>query len=72
MGLSRLILFLIFFTAGYWLWKRLSNKKKPKQHSSTATPMVRCNHCNLYLAQEQATLKNDQWYCCADHAHRDN
>jgi len=72
MGLSRLVLFLVLFTAGYWLWKKFSNQKKTKQPAATATHMVRCNHCDLYLAQEQATQKNDQWYCCADHARQDN
>lgn len=72
MGLSRLVLFLIFFAAGYWLWKKLSAQSKSKQPPTAAMNMVRCDHCDLYLPQEQAMHKNEHWYCCAEHAQRDN
>jgi len=72
MGLSRLVLFLVFFAAGYWLWRKLAASSKPKQPPSTSEHMVRCDHCDLYLSQEEATHKNQRWYCCAEHAQQGN
>ena len=71
MGLSRFIIFLALCAAGYWLWKKIqlntANRNQPQVQQEN---MVQCQHCNLFLPQQQAVRKANQWFCCDDHARR--
>lgn len=73
MGLIRLVLLAILAAGAWWLWrkvKRLSAKDRDNRLPQ-ATPMVRCEHCQLHLPQPSAIRHQDRWYCSDAHAKAD-
>lgn len=71
MGLPRLILVVLICAAGYVLWKKFQRQQIARQNQTSNQPdenMVQCRHCALFLPQQQAVRKANQWFCCDDHA----
>lgn len=68
MGLLRFFILIMALLAGYWLWKRYFSAPKRTDNLCENGPMVRCQHCQLYLPQHQAIQRHNQWYCSNEHA----
>ncbi|SDT93911.1 PP0621 family protein [Halopseudomonas salegens] len=73
MGLIKLIILIILIVACLTLWRRIqawhAANQAPSADPTKPPLMVRCQHCQLHLPQDQALQSGEYWYCC--HEHRD-
>lgn len=69
MGLFRLIIIALIVYLLIQIFKRITANKNPpstkKQDNSTA--MVQCKTCKLHIPENEALLKDGEYYCSQEH-----
>lgn len=68
--IMRLLVLIGLVGLAYYLLRRYlaPGRSEPKNQDRFA-PMVRCERCGLHLPKQEAVaLKNDEFYCCEQHA----
>ncbi len=71
--MARLILLLALLFIAWWLWQRRPRRRPPIVNTTepAEVPMVRCQYCGMHVPRDNAVSRNDQWYCCREHAQRE-
>lgn len=70
--MTRLILLLALLAGAWWLWQRRTRRQPALRPAETdSLPMVRCQYCGVHVPRDSAVSRNDQWYCCREHAERE-
>ena len=64
---------LLVIGAVFWLWRhnrRQDIREALAQQQAPRVPqaMVRCAHCGVHLARQDALQQGGQWYCGQEHA----
>jgi uncharacterized protein len=75
MFLSRLILLLVILGAAWYLWRRfgpllrrlLSGEAGKPAADTQAVVMLRCEHCGLHIASDEAVRDGQHVYCSEAH-----
>jgi len=74
----RSILLILLIWSLLWLAQRWYKKIKQKQNTSIQpqrktepSTMVRCDHCGLYLPEQEALHSGKARYCCEAHKQAD-
>ena len=64
---------LLVIGAVFWLWRHnrrqdIREAQAQQQASRVPQAMVRCAHCGVHLARQDALQQRGQWYCGQEHA----
>ncbi len=73
MFLMRLIVLLIIVAVLLWLLKRLfSPDPEPERlEAQNSENMRQCKYCGVHVPESSAVLRDEETYCCAEHAELD-
>jgi len=66
--LGKLLLLILVIVAAWWLAKGFRRNDAAGGASGTAPEqMVNCEHCGLYLPQDEAVRDGSRFFCCEEH-----
>lgn len=65
--LVRLIIFIALVTVIILLYRRFVGAFKAKPERLAAA-MKKCAHCGIHIPAGEAVIRDDEYYCCEDHA----
>ncbi len=70
MPLFRLLIITLVIGVGFYIYRRLTMKPPPPTNSTqvNSTHAVKCALCGLHVPDDEAIRRNNQTYCCQDHA----
>ena len=69
----RLLIIIMVIFALYYLSRRILSGTAARPDDSPGirrSKMVKCGYCQVYIAEEEAVGKPDDYYCSADHRNR--
>lgn len=71
----KFLVVLVVIAVAFGVWNHNRKQALRARQAAKAPPpplvpqtMVRCAHCGVHLARQDAVSQDDQWYCCAEHA----
>lgn len=65
--MSRLILYLAIAAVVYYLYRALRGPRPAKPRLMRAHDTVRCEHCGVHIAVDDAVNDDSHHYCSAEH-----
>ena len=73
MFILRLIALLVIIAVLFWLVKRLfsPDPEPPKLKPAKSENMLQCKYCGVHVPESAVVSRQDQTYCCQEHAELD-
>jgi uncharacterized protein len=65
--MSRLILYIAIAAVAYYLYRSLRRPKPAQQRRVRAHDTVRCEHCGVHIAADEAVNDGPHHYCSEEH-----